>query len=196
MSPTQHTAELLHRYLPPKNDRTPAERLYAIAGRALADARRHVPELTPAQAEDALGQLLQVGIEAASEYDPAKDNGTTAGVPIDIRFGRFAYLRMRQRFIDWHRREIHDPRPGKSDRRTVPLGHAIRGHHRSSRGPGGIHNDHDVPDMAPEFTDLVASQDRIQRWNQAATHLGFDLTNWILNTLDEQAQTTIDNQAA
>lgn len=192
--PTSPTIELLNRYLPGRDKRTPPDRLKAIAGKALHDGRKKLPPLTDAQAEDAYSHLLETGLRALTEYNPDLDQNPD--VALDVRFGRFAYLRMRQRLIDWHRKHIHDPRPGKSDRRTVSLGHAIVSTHRSKRGAGEARNDHDLPDPGPDFTELVASADRIERWNAAATLLGFDVTTWILATLDQRATDTLDNEAA
>lgn len=187
-TPAQRALEQL---LPPKNGRRSEDRLRAIAGKALADAQRGVrlrgpvgpasliDELTEHQAEEALGHLLEAGLKAALEYDPAKDTGANSK-PLDVRFSAFAYYRMRQRFIDWYRRNIHDSRPGRSDRRTVSLDERTDNQNEAS----------------PDFTDLVASDDRIQRWTSAAQLLGFDLNSWILSTLDDKANDVIDHQAA
>jgi hypothetical protein len=84
---------------------------------------------------------------------------------------------MRQRFTDWYRRNIHDNRPGRSDRRTVSI-NTLDDHH------------------TPDFTDLVASNDRVNQWATAAQAVGFDVTDWIVNTLDDRADEILNPQRA
>ena len=61
--------------------------------------------LLPEERNDARSTLVVAGLRAALKYDAALDAGT-GSVPLEVRFGRFAYLRMRQALIDWERKTL------------------------------------------------------------------------------------------
>ena len=69
--------------------------------------------LLPEERNDARSTLVVAGLRAALKYDAALDAGT-GSVPLEVRFGRFAYLRMRQALIDWERKTFGDRRPGRT----------------------------------------------------------------------------------
>jgi hypothetical protein len=125
-------AQLLEQYLPAKDGRCAGERIQAIAGRALADGipkieRRLARPLRHDERADAYSWLVLVGVGAAGSYRPDLDKGTGT-LATDVLFGRFAYLRMRQRLVDWERKQYGDARPGRTKiPALVPLDEIDRG---------------------------------------------------------------------
>ena len=113
------TAERLAELLPERDGRTSAERLQAIAWRAVNDgtprleARLHA-RLSVEECEDAHSVLVIVGLRCVATYEPGRDRGTDGDLPLDRLFGRFAYLRVRLRLVDSERRQFGDRRPGRS----------------------------------------------------------------------------------
>lgn len=210
MSPKTPAQLALEQLLPPKNGRMPADRLRAIAGKALADARRTVPELTTEQAEDAFAQMLEAGTDAALRYDPAKDKGAP-NTPLDIRFGAFAYYRMRQRFTDWYRKNIHDSRPGRSDRRTVSLESLTVTEQAHTHDPYEATDDRtdDEAERSYQHWAHAASvlstpmhewdhvtEVHAMRWARAAQTVDLSLDAWIRRTLDIAANHQLSNKQA
>lgn len=172
MQPKTQTAQLLETYLPPKNGRTPADRLFAIAGKALADGSPRIEHrlhttLTPDERYDAHSHLTLVGLKCVTAYDPAKDNGTGT-IPQDVRFGRFAYLRMRLALIDWERKQYGDRRPGRT------------------RHPDFVDlSDHHDDDPDPiDLETLAANRDQAARWRAQAARQNLTIAQWITTTLD------------
>lgn len=181
MTATTPTAQLLEHYLPTHNGRTPAERLQAIAGKALTDGLPRIQTrlnttLTPHEREDAHHYLIIAGLNATRTYNPNLDKGTTTGIPQDIRFGRFAYLRMRLALIDWERKTYGDRRPGRT-----PHPDLIPHHPDLDQQPDHI----DIPD-------LIATKDQLERWHTQARHEHKTLTTWIIDTLNN----AVDRRAA
>lgn len=167
-------AERLNHYLPPKNGRTPAERLQAIAGKALNDGiprieRRLNTTLTTDERNDAHSHLTLTGIKAALTYRPELDQGTTNNIPTDTRFGRFAYLRMRLALIDWERKTWGDRRPGRTPHPTIIE----------------LNNELDNEPQPLDIADLIATRDQLHRWHSQARHEGKPIHRWITDTLDQ-----------
>ena len=178
-TPTSRTTQLLEHYLPHKNGRTPAERIRALAGKALQDgstrieARLHRP-LLPEERVDAHSTLVLSGLKSANTYNPNLDQGTGT-LPTDILFGRFAYLRMRTALIDWERKTFGDRRPGRTPH---PNFVSILG-----TQSGELIDAYDQPDHL-NLEDLTANRDQTQRWQAAALNAGLTLAAWITTTLD------------
>lgn len=178
--PAPTTAELLEHYLPAQKGRTPADRLFAIAGKALKDGAPRIEQriqtkLLPDERYDAHSHLTLIGLKCVQAYNPDLDRGTGT-VPIDIRFGRFAYLRMRLALIDWERKHLGDQRPGRTRHPSfVPL---------TGRASGEeIDPDYDTADGL-DVHDHIASRDQAERWKAQAASEGLTLTTWVAKTLD------------
>jgi hypothetical protein len=175
--PKTPTAQLLEHYLPPTPQRTSADRLRAIAGKALKDGTPRIEhrlraQLTPDERYDAHSYLTLTGLKCTRTYDPTLDRGT-GSVPQEVRFGRFAYVRMRLALIDWERKQFGDRRPGRTRHPDMTTLHDLY-----------IDEELDAsPDISIE--DLTASRDQAARWQAQAQADGLPLNAWIEQTLDQ-----------
>lgn len=121
-------AEALELYLPAREGRSSAERVQAITGRAWANGLPRIEThlgrpLYADERDDSKSACMLAAVRAAVTYDETRDVGTAKGIPIDIRFGRFAYLKASLALIDWDRKTFGDRRPGRTRKlgRLVPL---------------------------------------------------------------------------
>ena len=171
----QNAAQLLSTYLPATATRSSGERLQALAGKAFVDGAPRIEtrlrkQLLPEERNDARGTLVVAGLRAAVRYDPSLDRGTST-LSLEVCFGRFAYLRMRQALIDWERMTFGDRRPGraKHPRELVPLS--------------------DELDAATStaLEDVYADHDQVEAWVARSTFEGKPLNVWITDTLDRAA---------
>jgi hypothetical protein len=174
---SQNAAELLRVYLPDKEGRSPAERLQAIAGRALTDGtlrieRRLHTKLLPEERNDARATLVYAGLRCALVYDPTLDKGT-GSVPLDVRFGRFAYLRMRLALIDWERKTFGDRRPGRTRHPEI---HELVDY-----------NDELDAASSSALEELHANRAQVEAWSRCSAFEGKNLSTWIIDTLDNAA---------
>jgi hypothetical protein len=183
---TPSAAELLRRYLPERDGRTPGERLQAIAGRAFIDGcprieRRLHTTLLPEERHDARSTLVYVGLKCALTYDSTLDRGTGV-VPLEIRFGRFAYMRMRLALIDWERKTFGDRRPGRT--RHPEMLELVDYNDELDAGAGlGLE-------------ELNANRAQLAQWVRASGYEGKTLSTWIVDTLDNASTRSHARQRA
>jgi len=170
------TAALLADLLPDQPGRTSAERLQAITGKAFVDAlprieTRLTRALSDDERADLKASLIVSGIECVERYDEARDRGTGT-VPVDVRFGRFVYLRSRLKAIDWERKQFGDRRPG----RTRPPTEFAR------------YDDEAEVEHEVSLDEVAASRLQVETWTRAASFAGVPVGTWISTTLDAAAR--------
>lgn len=172
-----HLHGRLGRLLPPTEKRSSVDRLDAIAGRAYTDGSRTVkPRLRKHEAEDCRAHLIETGLRAVLVYDEELDRSDT--VPLEVRFGRFAYLRMRRALVDWVRKNRTDLRVANPvvEFQTDP---------------------DDLDEVVGEFDfveRLVAAR-RVERWVEAATRGGLSTTEWLVGLADAAADLELMEEA-
>jgi len=180
----------LRQWLPATKEKTSTERLMAIAGRALADGTKDLrPKLKSHEREDLEAHLYEVGVRCVYQYDPDLDTGTGT-VRKDVRFGRFAYVRMRHRLTDWLRDNRGDFRPGRHWKRVLE---DPSSHRADFIGPEPIGKDADDGDVRPallvepDFVDDLASRGVVSHWSEVAARSGMSTTEWAIDRLNTMA---------
>jgi hypothetical protein len=175
------------RLLPPTASKTSAQRLWAIAGRALADGAKTLkPALTRSERDDLESYLLLSGLRSVTLYDETKDAGTGT-VPLDVRFGRFAYMRMRLAVIDWLRANRRADRNGKLRPVTVQVDPFVEALDDSSVPSRGAAFSDDPLVVEDDGMDRLQSHSTVDRWRRANRWLGAPSTtefvvfaaNWV-----------------
>jgi hypothetical protein len=165
----------LRRLLPPQRGKSSTERLMGIAGKALDDGSRALkPPLSPQEREDAHQHLLEVGVKSIDRYDPSRDRGHLT-VPLDERFGGYAYFRMRFGLVDWLR-------ANRGDRRRVTQMSVEPSSHLE-----GLGGDEQSPWSAlveEDFSGRVASHLKVERYKAVADASGMSLGEWAIARLD------------
>lgn len=169
----------LRQWLPATRDKTSTERLMAIAGRAMADGTKDVrPKLKAQEREDLEAHLYEVGVRCVYQYDPALDTGTGT-VRKDVRFGRFVYVRMRQRLTDWLRTNRGDFRPGRQWKRVLE--------DPSSDILDNLTDELQAKVVEPDFADDLASRSTVSHWSEVAARSGMSTTEWAIDRLNTMA---------
>ena len=172
--------------LPPRNGRSSVQRLFALAGKAMADGQRNLrPKLRADEREELEAQLLLVGVRCVGIYDETLDRGT-GSVPLEVRFGRFAYLRMRLAVVDWLRENRGYSRAGRA---RPPVEVSVNGFLDGRKTTDGAFASADT-DPFLEDADLqerIVSSHAVARWRRAAEKMGMSSTEWLVELANVQA---------